>query len=298
MAHPVQQLRRSPLLALIDALGDPRQLFADIVHRVGGPVLGAGDPLGQPFGDAGDFRTQLFQRLGLAAVRAPQPLFDRAAHTREFCADLVDSLGAAMFGRLELLVEGVGHLEDLLTHSFERVRGFVFRSLYMGRHITQVPLQTLHTFVGRSFNLVGEFLAHQFDPLRQFAGQLLHAPAGRRLLLQQGLRAAKAAVQAREGAFQAANGLGGAGLGLFQPLGDARDNRVHQNLRTHFPREGFLGDLVQVAAQDADGLPRPGLSLVELSGDFVQRGLSARMASAERPVASCSMRCRRSAIRA
>ncbi len=255
-------------MPLADALADPGHLLADIVDRLGGPPLGAGDPVRQPLGDAGDFLAKTLQRLSLAGVRSSETRFHGLSHAGDVAANLFDRFSAAVLDTLDAAAQGLGDSHHVAAHALDSLGRAGLGRAHVLAHIGERALHAVETGIGHRGHALGHLRASRVDAARQCRGHLFQARLDT-LGVIAGFGRPQTVVQGREGRLQFAQRAGGPVFGVFQPGAKARDHRADGLVRLTLtgldalkPR-AHVGDRIQGAA----------LAALKMAGDLAQRRL-------------------------
>ncbi len=272
LADPFAQFGRDPVLAVLQAIGDARQLIADVVHGLGGTPLGVADAFGEAFGDAGDLAAQFFQSLGAEIVRLGQAGLHDRGHALHFTADLFDRVGGAGLHAFHLAAQHVGHAQDFVAHALDRLGGPAFGVLNMAVHRFQGPLHAVEAPVGGVADLFGHFRPDGVHAFRQIGGQLAQAEIVFAAVVHTLFGGDQALVQAGERGLQAAQGGGGPALGLFQALGQAGHDGLDQVRCAAAGDAGFhaSSQAVDILAQAGQGFAGAVFTVIEVAGDLGQ----------------------------
>ena len=221
--------------------------------------------LGEATSDIGfDSRRQLRGLVGKVAI----DLFGQGAghglHLgRRRCA----------FGPGQPVAQVLGDAHHFAAHGLDAFGGLLLRSLDLLADGRQRPLDAVHPVLG----LCVLQPAHHFDAIafnlaRQGLGQFFEAKRlARAFRLDPSLRRMQALVQIGERAFQVPQGVGGAALGLVEPLAD-----LGQRIGAQHPGRSTGGGFfhrLHARAQFVDAAALPFLDLVQAAGQGADGGL-------------------------
>ena len=133
-------------------------------------------------------------------------------------------------------------------------------------HLAEPALHAVEPTIGRGVELLSQLDPGGLDPFGQACGHLFQAAIKARPLA--GLHRSHASVEMRKRGAQTLQGLGGAGLGLAQTLGDTAHHLFDQARRL---RAALRLDPLHPRLDGAQGLAGAGLAFVEVVGDLADR---------------------------
>ena len=168
-----------------------------------------------------------------------------------------------VFGGLDPAVQILGHAEHLAPHGLDRLGRALLGGADMVGHLAQPAFHAVEAAVGRGMELLGHLDPGGLDPLGEPRSHLLEPTVDARRFAR--LHRLHPAVQMGEGFPKALQRLGGAGLGLAQPLRDAADDFLDQTRRL---TAALSLHPIHPGLDGAQGLAGAGLAVIEMVGDL------------------------------